>query len=289
VESPRASVIVSSFDRPANLERCLEGFRAQSVAGFEVLVADDGSGQETRAVIERADAAYPVPLHHVWHPDEGFRKCAILNRAVRQARAEYVIFTDADCVPHRCFVENHLRHRRAGHFLVGRSVKWGRRRSRQIDLPAIRSGRHAHIGVRDLWESLRGDTRHLPQGLYLPGELGHQLGRRLKKNLSARGGNLSVWKHDLMRVNGWNEDFASWGLEDVELGLRLRLAGLIPLSISHRALTFHLHHPAGDRASRSARRAYDASKQRRMPWCPNGLVKDGRTSPGDLRQAATGR
>jgi len=284
----RASVIVSCFDRPHNLARCLEGFRSQRAGGFEVLVADDGSGEETRAVIRLARVDFPVPLRHVWHRDAGFRKCSILNRAIRMARAEYLIFTDADCVPHRCFVENHLRHRRAGRYLVGRSVKWSPRRSRQIDTRAIRAGRHARIALRDIWENLRGDTRYLPQGLYLPGELGHRLGRRFKKNLSARGGNLSMWKRDLVSVNGWNEEFTSWGLEDVELGMRLGWAGLSPLSISHRALTFHLYHPAGDKTNRSARRAYNASKQRRSPWCPNGLVKDAGASQMPPR-AATGQ
>jgi glycosyltransferase involved in cell wall biosynthesis len=273
VSALSASVVVSTYNRPEHLERCLEGFRVQSRQDFEVLIADDGSGPETRQAIERAARDYPVPLRHIWHEDQGFRKCAALNRAVEAAQADYIIFTDSDCVPHRHYVANHLRHREPGVFLVGRSVKWGPGRTSRIDVEDVRNGRHTKIGIRDVIENRQKKGRYLPQGIYLPGSVGHWLGQRLKTNLGARGGNLSVWKADLERINGWNEDFESWGLEDVELGMRLRLAGVEARSISHRALTFHLWHPEGDKKSRSARTAYNESKARAEAWCPNGLVK----------------
>jgi glycosyltransferase involved in cell wall biosynthesis len=268
---PAASVIISTYNRPANLRRSLEGFRQQTSEAFEVLVADDGSGIETRELIEAMQSKYPVPLRHVWQEDRGFRKCRILNEAIRQSRSDYLIFTDSDCVPHRCFVQNHLVHRVPGHFLVGRSVKWGKRRSEAIDVEDVARGRHARITVRDWWDNLRGRNRNLPYGIYLPGQIGFRLVQRLKRSRAGRGGNLSAWKTDLVKVNGWNEDFESWGLEDVEIGMRLRLAGVQPLLVVNRALTFHLWHEPSDRKPRSARNAYNASKERGVPWCPNGL------------------
>ena len=83
----------------------------------------------------------------------------------------------------------------------------------------------------------------------------------------------------LVRVNGWNEDFKSWGLEDIELGQRLRLAGVEAKLVINKACMFHLYHPGISRKSRSARMAYDASKARGLPWCPNGLVR-AETPPG---------
>ncbi|MEN8181395.1 MAG: glycosyltransferase [Myxococcota bacterium] len=275
-----ASVIVSTYDRPRHLERCLAGFRFQTRLDFEVLVADDGSGPETARTIEAAARASSGALRHLRQEDRGFRKCRILNQAVREAASDYLIFTDSDCCPHRRFVERHLAHRRPGHMLVGRSVKWGRRRSEALDPEAIRRGRHARIGARDLWDSLRKRNRYLPYGFSLPGQLGFRLVQHLKKNRSGRGGNFSAWKADLERVNGWNEDFESWGLEDVELSMRLRWAGVVPLLVINRALTFHLWHPEGDKRSRSARNAYNASKARGIPWCPNGLRGPGEAPLG---------
>ena len=277
--APAASVVVSTYNRPQHLARCLEGFRHQTSLDFEVLLADDGSGPETAGVIRAARRDYPVPLRHVWHEDRGFRKCRILNEALRAAATGYLVFTDSDCVPHRRFVENHLRHRRPDHMLVGRSVKWGRRRSETLDLDAVRRGRHARIGPRDVWDNLRKRNRNLPYGVYVPGRLGFRLVQHLKKSRAGRGLNFSAWKADLERVNGWNEDFESWGLEDVELSMRLRLAGVKPLLVVNRALTFHLWHPPGDKTSRSARNAYNASRQRGTAWCPNGLQGSGAPTP----------
>jgi glycosyltransferase involved in cell wall biosynthesis len=280
---PDASLIISTYNRPSHLARCLEGFRHQSAGDFEILVADDGSGAETAALVRAAARDQPRPVRHVWQEDRSFRKCKILNQASRLSASDYLIYTDADCVPHRDFVAAHLRYRAPGRFLVGRCVRLSAARSAQIELADIASGRQARVGPRDIWDNLRRRTRNLPYGIRLPGDWSFRLVQLLKKNRGARGGNLSLWKSDLVRVNGWNEDFESWGLEDVELGQRLGLAGVEPVLVVNKACTFHLYHPAGDKKSRSARIAYDASKARGLPWCPNGLVKSAMPAPADAR------
>ena len=270
---PRASVIVSTYERPENLARCLEGFRHQTVREFEILVADDGSGPVTRALVERMAQVFPAPVRQVWQEDRGFRKSAVLNIASREARADYLIYTDGDCVPHRRFIENHLRHRAPGRVLVGRAAKLSEERSRRIDAAAIAGGAHARSGPREWWDEHRGRARNMSYAFYLPGELSFRLVQRLKKNRNLRGGNCSLWKSDLERVNGWNEDFESWGLEDVELGWRLRRAGVAPMLVVNRAVCVHLWHPAGRKESEGARAAYNATRARGLAWCPNGLVK----------------
>ncbi len=95
---PEASVIISTYNRPSHLERCLEHFRHQSELDFEVVVADDGSGEETAEVIRAAARDYPVPLHHAWQEDQGYRVAAVRNHGVRFAMADYLIFTDSDCI-----------------------------------------------------------------------------------------------------------------------------------------------------------------------------------------------
>jgi GT2 family glycosyltransferase len=270
---PSVSVIVSTYERPANLERCLEGFRHQTAEDFEIVVADDGSGPATRALVEGMAAVVPYALRHVWQEDRGFRKSAVLNAASRIALANYLIYTDGDCVPHRRFVASHLRHRAPGRMLVGRAAKLSEARSQRIDANSIARGAHARTGPRDWWDEYRGRARNMSYSFYLPGELSFRLVQRLKKNRSLRGGNCSLWKSDLERVNGWNEDFESWGLEDVELGWRLRRAGVEPMLVVNRAICVHLWHPAGRREGASARAAYNAARERGLPWCSNGLIK----------------
>ncbi len=270
---PVGSVIVSTYERPHNLARSLEGFRHQSRRDFEILVADDGSGHETRDLCARMARDFPVPLHHIWQEDRGFRKCAALNLASREARGAYLIYTDGDCVPHPRFVERHLRHRGPGRVLVGRATMLSEARSRRIDAAAIARGAHSRMGPRDWWDDLRGRSRNTFYSLPFPGEVGFRLVQRIKRNRALRGGNCSLWRADLERVNGWNEDMESWGLEDVELGYRLRLAGVMPMLVVNRAICVHLWHPSDRKEGESARRAYNETKARGLSWCPNGLVK----------------
>ncbi len=280
---PEASVIISTYNRPAHLERCLEGFRQQTELDFEVIVADDGSGGETAEVIRAAARDYPIPLHHAWQEDQGYRLAAVKNLGFRFSSADYLIFTDSDCIPHRNYVKAHLHYRAPGRCLAGRVVKWGAKRTERLDLADIQHGRHARIGPLDVWDMLRKRNRYLPYGIRLPGEWSFRLVQHLKKNHNPRGGNMSLWRSDLMRVNGWNEDFKSWGLEDIELGQRLRLDGIEMKVVINKACMFHLYHPGISRKSRSARIAYDASKARGLPWCPNGLVR-AETPPGISQQ-----
>jgi GT2 family glycosyltransferase len=266
-------VIISTYERPAHLARCVEGFRHQTTRDFEILVADDGSGPQTRALLRDLASTFPVSLRHFWQEDRGFRKCAVLNAASRAARAAYLVYTDGDCVPHRRFVENHLRHRASGRMLVGRATKLSEARSRRIGAREIARGAHVRTGPRDWWDERRGRARNMSYSFYLPGELGFRLVQRLKRNRNLRGGNCSLWRSDLERVNGWNEAFESWGLEDVELGWRLRRAGVEPMLVVNRSICMHLWHPAVRREGETARAAYLATKARGIAWCPNGLVK----------------
>ncbi len=158
--------------------------------------------------------------------------------------------------------------------LVGRAAKLSEARSRRIDARTIARGAHVRTGPRDWWDERRGRARNLSYALYLPGEPRASAGvQRVKKNRNLRGGNCSLWKTDLVRVNGWNEDFESWGLEDVELGCRLRRAGVEPMLVVNRAVCVHLWHPAQRQEGTGARAAYLATRARGIPWCPNGLVK----------------
>jgi hypothetical protein len=58
-------------------------------------------------------------VRHLWQRDHGFRKCEALNRAIAARSADYLIFTDGDCIPRRDFSGNHLRLRRPGQFFSG--------------------------------------------------------------------------------------------------------------------------------------------------------------------------
>jgi glycosyltransferase involved in cell wall biosynthesis len=117
---PTAGVVFTTYNRPQDLERVLAGYARQTYGRFEIVIADDGSGEETRHCIERARRSWNLDIRHVWQEDIGFRKCRILNRAIVETAAEYLIFTDGDCIPHPEFVAGHLSLARPGFFVLSR-------------------------------------------------------------------------------------------------------------------------------------------------------------------------
>ncbi len=237
----RISVILSTYNSPDWLEKCLWGYAAQSERDFEIAIADDGSGEETRTRIECLRRASGLNLVHVWHEDRGFRKCTILNRAILAARGDYLIFSDGDCIPRRDFVSVHARLARHGSFLSGGLFRLPLELSRRISKEDILAGRV----VDPAW--LRGEGVSLrPKMLKLwagPG-WGEWLDRWTPTRPTWNGHNASGWKEDLLAVGGFDERM-EWGGEDREMGERLIHLGIRPVQIRHRAVCVHLDHSRG--------------------------------------------
>src|SRR5512134_3224283 len=126
------AVIVTTYNRPDALDAVLQGFSAQDGHDFELIVADDGSTDDTRRLVERRAHSTPFPLKHVWQEDRGFRAAAIRNRALAATRADYVIFTDGDCVPSRHFVAAHRRLAEPSRYLAGNRVMLSARLTEQV-------------------------------------------------------------------------------------------------------------------------------------------------------------
>lgn len=236
--SPIVSVIVSTYNQPRWLLKCLTGFAYQSLPGFELIIADDGSQDDTRRVVECFQPPSSMRLVHLWQADHGFRKCLILNKAIAAARSDYVVFTDGDCIPRRDFLATHLRLRSEGRFLSGGYVKLPMGPSTAICGMDIEDGRHADLA----WLRSKG-FRPGRQALKLTNNstLAHVLDLISPARASWNGHNASAWKHDLLAVNGFDERMR-YGGEDRELGERLENAGIRGKRIRFRAPVVHLDH-----------------------------------------------
>ena len=115
----RVTLVVTTYNWPAALDLTLQSVARQSMAPMEIIVADDGSGHETEAVVTRWQGRLPTPLVHVWQADEGFRLARSRNRAIAAARGDYVIIVDGDMVLNRHFIADHVRAARHGCFIQG--------------------------------------------------------------------------------------------------------------------------------------------------------------------------
>jgi len=233
-----ASVVFTTYNQPRALELVLWGFAAQTRPGFQVVVADDGSGAETREAIGRVRREAGLEVLHVWHDDRGFRKTEILDRAILAAAGEYLIFTDGDCIPRDDFVETHLRLAEPGRFLSGGYLKLSAGVSEAITPADVREGRVFDPG----WLRERG-WRPGRRALRLTRSraLAELLDRVTPTRPSWNGHNASAWRADLFRVNGYDLDMAYGGL-DRAVGECLENAGVRGKQVRHRAPVLHLHH-----------------------------------------------
>ena len=238
------AVIVTTYNRPDALAAVLEGYLAQVGVSIELIVADDGSTADTRAVVERYAARAGFPLRHVWQEDKGFRAAAARNRALAATTADYIIFTDGDCIPRRDFVARHCALAEPGRFLAANRVLLAEGFTRKVlaeSLPV-----HHWSGLRWLAARAGGDiNRWLPLLGLGDGAWRNSTPERWE---GVKTCNLSAWRADLMRINGLDESYSGWGLEDSDLVIRLLHAGVRHKSARFAAPVFHLWHRENDRS-----------------------------------------
>jgi glycosyltransferase involved in cell wall biosynthesis len=234
--APGIALVINTFNQPDYLARVLAAVSRQVSLPAEVLLADDGSAEETRQVINAWKAAQSIVCEHVWQPNEGFRRSRILNRAIAQTHAEYIVFLDGDTVPHPHFISDHGALAAPGIFIQGHRAL--------IEQQAAREFGKGDFAT-DRWRALRTlQLRGVANAFHWPGAI-----RSFRTDLRGiRGCNLGIWRADLLRVNGYNEAFTGWGREDAELALRLMNSGVRRCDARGWALCYHLWHPPASRA-----------------------------------------
>lgn len=244
----KTAVIVTTYNRPDALAVVLESYCGQSDHGFDLVVADDGSKEETAEVVRQYARCAPFPLAHIWQEDRGFRAAAIRNRAVASTKADYVIFTDGDCVPSRHFVRVHKELAEAGYFLGANRVLLTAGLTNRVIQDRIPI--HAWSGGDWALSWARREINRVLPLIKLPDGPFRKWAPGRWKGIKTC--NLSVWRADLIRVNGLDESYQGWGLEDSDLVLRLLHAGVKHKNARMAAAVFHLWHPEQDRKSLSA-------------------------------------
>ena len=236
-----ASVIFTTYNHPRWLEKTLWGFSAQSYRDFEIIVADDGSGPETREVVESVSAQIDIPVQHIWQEDDGFQKCRILNKAIVASRGEYLIFTDGDCIPHPDFVKNHVELAKENTLLSGGYFKLPLDVSRAISKEDILNGNCTRPG----W-LLRHGVPFTPKITKL---FSHPLWGAVLDTLTItratwNGHSSSTWKKHVLEVNGFDERM-QYGGQDREFGERLMNLGIKTRQVRYRCSCVHLDHGRG--------------------------------------------
>ncbi|MBN1898522.1 MAG: glycosyltransferase [Spirochaetes bacterium] len=266
----QVSLIITTYNQPYFLDLTLSSLTRQRFKDFEVLVADDGSDMRTSGVIKKYSG---LCLTHIRQEDRGYRKALILNKAIKKAGADYLVFIDSDCVLHRDFLLYHYRKREKGCFLTGRRVELGDTFTRTLTPKKIEQDYLNRFNLDLLKSCLKKDSKHFHRSLPVHNSLIRQIARwdRVRDIL---GSNFSLYKEDLLRVNGFNQDLKHYWGEDGDLFLRLRNNRLKIRSVKNLAVQFHLYHTRRKESASFKKWYYDSVKNNfTYRQCLNGLKK----------------
>lgn len=260
----QTTLAISTYNWPQALNLCLLSVLKQKVLPDEVIIADDGSTDGTRILIEQFQKDFPVPLIHVWQPDEGFQLSKIRNRAIAAASYEYIIQVDGDLILHPHFVADHLAVCKYGFFASGSRVTLDADTSQKLIDNSSTSVNLFNCKIRNKLNGLR-----LPL-------MRNYLALKYKANefYYLRGCNIAFWRKDLLKVNGFNEDFIGWGLEDTELAVRLHNIGIKRQSLKFSGIVYHVyHHEENREALPKNRDLLSNAIERGIGFCYNGVNK----------------
>ncbi len=242
---PKASVILATYEMPKHLEMSLEALLRQTTNTFEVLLCDDGSGAETAAVVEKYRDLFEKQgqfLLHLWQPNQGFRKTRLLNQAILRSRGELLVFLDADCVPNKNFVADHLGNYQPGHYSAGRRIELSEALSANLSVQDVRKGFFDGPSIPLLRSVLKGETTHFQRSLRVPNPFLRKL-LKMDRVVDLKGCNYSLSRADMLKIAGYDEAYEGYGREDTDVELRLKNLGLKIRSLKGLALQYHVWHP----------------------------------------------
>lgn len=227
---PSCSLVTPTYNWPEALELLLLSVLNQTVMPREVIIADDGSTEDTRKLIEKFQQKFPIPLIHIWQEDLKNRKARIMNQAIAKTNFDYIIEIDGDIIMHQKFIEDHLKFAEKGHYLFG-----SRANIQQSLLPTIFLKKKIKFNYFSRGIRKRSRTVHFPFLM--------RFAKSTKTRSSKlRGCNMSFWRSDFIKINGFNEKFVGWGMEDSEMIQRLHNIGIKGKRLKFAGIAYHIYH-----------------------------------------------
>jgi GT2 family glycosyltransferase len=220
---------------------------------------------QTVDFLRQKRAKFHFPILHVSQEDKGFRKCAMLNKAITAASGDKIVFLDGDCIPHKHLLKHYNKAIHEGEFCTGRRVMLSEKLSAKLK-------ESQDLTCLSFINCFLYGAGNLKRALYLP----WLKGRRKERGLL--GCNMGGCKADLLAVNGFDEDYQLPAVgEDSDLDWRLRAKGISIKTVNYQCLTYHLYHKSihnGNSIEQINNRAMMMEKQKAGSYfCANGINK----------------
>jgi glycosyltransferase involved in cell wall biosynthesis len=239
------SVIVTTYNREDALHAVLRALGGQTDRNFEIVIADDGSRPLTAQLIQMWASRLPLPVKHVRHEHQGFRGGEIRNRGIRASAGALCIFLDGDCLPRPDFIATHRRLAEPGWFVAGNRILLSPELTDAVLKGNVAAEQWGFGTI--LRERLRGGVNRLMPAVRLP--LGPLREYRSNDWEGAKTCNLAVARSDLDSIDGFDNSYTGWGLEDSDLVLRLLHDGVRRKDGRFATGVLHLWHPPADRSA----------------------------------------
>jgi len=256
------SLIITTYNRPDALLLVLRSIESQSTLPTEVIIADDGSNNNTKESIDNFKATSSLNIIHSWQPDNGFRAAKSRNKAIAKSRGEYIVLIDGDMILHSEFVQDHINNAETGCFVQGTRVLL------------------TQDTTKDTLEKMSIDFSFFSQGIRNRKNAIHSdfLSKLFSKKKNYLRGiktcNMSFFKQDCIAINGFNNNFEGWGREDSEFVVRLLNSGVNRKNLRFSAIQFHLWHNENTRASlKQNDEILKSAINDHIKWCENGLAR----------------
>lgn len=245
-----ATVIAAFYNKIDYLKLVLAGFERQTNKNFELIIADDGSAINIVKEIEELSKNYSFHIKHIWQEDKGFRKNRILNQAILASTTDYLIFIDADCIPHSHFTEEHLSNKQDNFCLTGRRVNLSEKITKKLSEKNIKDGFLETQILMLIQDGLFGKSYDIEKGFYFRNNFLRKYFN--KKTRGLLGCNFSIKKDDLIRINGFDERYEAPSVgEDSDIQFRLELIGIRIKSLNNIAVQYHLYHKLQERLQKN--------------------------------------
>lgn len=258
----KTALLLSTYNWPEALEVVLKSIFMQVRLPDEILIADDGSQEETKKVIQQFQNSISIPVRHFWQRDNGFRKSKIINKAVAQVDVDYIIQIDGDCILHPFFIDDHLNAAQKETYIFGSRVN--------IKSSAVSKVIQKNtVKFSPFSTSIKNHTRNfripLLQKIYKPKPV---------FSTKTRGCNMAYWRKDFIGVNGYDEDMVGWGREDTEFIWRILNNGIQGKRLRYGGIVYHIYHPENVKNNLDANdKIQKITVRDNRNWCKKGVNK----------------
>ena len=258
----KCSLVITTYNFKEALEVVLLSILKQTIYPNEIIIADDGSGDDTRQLINKFVSQCKLPIIHSWQEDDGFRAAASRNKAIAKASYAYIILIDGDMILHRDFIKDHLFNAQKGYFIQGSRVLLKEDKSQEVLKKKVTTFSFFERGLDNRKNAIKFKL------------LTNILSYGTKKLRGIKTCNISFFREDCMSVNGFNEDFVGWGREDSEFVIRLMNKKIFRKNIKFSAIAYHIYHNESSKKTLDKNDAIlENTFSKKLIFCQNGIDK----------------